>query len=194
MNESEKLLYNLIHDELLSTHTDKDTFLKKVGAIYDRAQVEINDSQFGFIQNELRGIIEKTISTYYPADVRKEMWDLFCEFGGISLLENVTNTLKDELLMALYKAVVDFHNSRSPTEPDKKPSDEKKKTLSSSDDDYPHEWKWKLVDPVSGTTTYIDKFYVGGKLVYDKEASTKEAEKKTESKASAPKRRRNPQI
>lgn len=191
MNESEKLLYNLIHDELLSTHTDKDTFLKKVGAIYDEAQAEITASQYGFIQNELRGIIEKTINAYFPADVRKEMWDTFCECGGMSLFANVTDILKDELLGALYQVAVDMHKSKSQTEPEKKSSEEKKKTLSSSDDDYPYEWKWKFVDPASGATSYIDKLYIGGKLVYDKDASSKE-KKKTESQASPP--RRKPQI
>ena len=195
MNESEKLLYNLIHDELLSTHTDKDTFLKKVGALYDKAQAEINESQYGFIQNGLRGILEKTINAYFPADVREEMWDTFCDAGGMSLLDDVVGIVKDELLASMYQIVTDMHDSKNSTEPEKKPNTEKKKTLSGSvDDDYPYEWKWKFVDPASGATSYIDKLYIGGKLVYDKDTSKKEAEKKTESNASPPKRRRKPKI
>ena len=185
MNESEKQLYNLIHHELLTAHTDKSTFLKKVSAVYDKAQAEIDESQCKFIQKELSDILEKAIATYYPTDMRQEMWDVFCESGGMSLLEDVVSIIKDELLDSLYEKVVEFRNSRSPTGSKEKPSDEKEKEkiFPSSFD----EWKWKLVDDsFLGATSYIDKLYIGGKLVYDSDADAKEAEKKK--KANAPKK------
>jgi len=184
MNESEKHLYNLIHDELLATHMDKATFLKKVSDIYDKVQADIDESQYKFIQKELSNVLETVIAAYYPADMRQEMWDVFCKSGGMSLLEDVVSIIKDELLDSLHEKVVEFRNSRSPTGSKEKPSDEKEKekTFPSSFD----EWKWKLVDDsFLGATSYIDKLYIGGKLVYDSDADAKEAEKK---KANAPKK------